>query len=155
VSCSMEDQRRRRGNSSPPAAPPRTDGEQGRARRSSFYRRRGRTRSRGRAGRSPCERSSLFSDFSRTPAISRPFSRARVFLPQPSRYGARLPRSATNRTPNRRLPDAMAVRRTPYQSEASRLANRPACSALPIRRRQSDALKTLIQTKEGPQNMKL
>ena len=56
VSCSMEDQKRRRGNSSPPAAAPRADGEQGRGRRSlggsSFYRRRGRTRSRGRAGRS-------------------------------------------------------------------------------------------------------
>jgi hypothetical protein len=74
----------------------------------------------------------------------RPFSRARVFLPWPSPYGARLARFVTNRTPNRRLPDAMAVRRTPYQSEASRLANRPACSALPIRRHQSDALKTLM-----------
>ena len=39
-------------------------------------------------------------------------------------YGARLPRSGTNRTPNRRFPDAMLVRWTPYQSEVSRLPKR-------------------------------
>jgi|UPI00081ABA2A hypothetical protein len=36
-------------------------------------------------------------------------------------YGACLPRSGTNRMPNRCFSDAMLVRRTPYQSEESRL----------------------------------
>jgi len=79
----------------------------------------------------------------RAHSFPRPFFRD--FLPPRNGplYGARHARLGANRTPNRRLPDAMVVRRTPYQSEASRPPSRPAYSALPIRRRQSDALKTL------------
>jgi len=125
---------------------------------SDFSRRRGRTRPRGRgvafgsspalplAGRSASPaRSSLRALFlPRAHSFPRPFFRD--FLPPRNGplYGARHARLGANRTPNRRLPDAMVVRRTPYQSEASRPPSRPAYSALPIRRRQSDALKTLI-----------
>ena len=53
-------------------------------------------------------------------------------------YGARHARFGANRTPKRRFLDDTVVRRTPYESKASRLLWHPAWSALALKRRQSD-----------------
>jgi hypothetical protein len=65
-------------------------------------------------------------------------------LNKASPYVARLARSGTNRMPKRRFPDAIVVRRMPYESKASRLLYRPMWSSLALRQRQSDALITLV-----------
>jgi hypothetical protein len=72
---------------------------------------------------------------------------SRVFPPprtEASSYGAHHARFGMNQTPKRRFLDTTVVRWTPHESKASRLLWRPAWSALVPKRRQSDALITLI-----------
>jgi hypothetical protein len=80
--------------------------------------------------------------------FSRRFSR---FFPLPraetSSYGACHARFGAIWTPKRRFLDASAVRRTPHESKASRQLRRRAFSALALKRRLSDVLKTLVLPK--------